>query len=103
MGAGVGANTDLFGGALTCANPELAGFVHNRPDNGGAHMFDAQTAALLRTILDEVCAGMSGDEAATRAHVASKLFESANRGEISVEGLKAVARKALSDAPTMWR
>ncbi|WP_369722229.1 MULTISPECIES: hypothetical protein [unclassified Bradyrhizobium] len=66
-------------------------------------MFDAQTAALLRTILDEVCAGMSGDEAATRAHVASKLFESANRGEISVEGLKAVARKALSDAPTMWR
>ncbi|WP_314957627.1 hypothetical protein [Bradyrhizobium cosmicum] len=71
-------------------------------------MFDAQTAALLRTILDEVCGAISGNEAATRAHatrahVASKLFESANRGEASVESLKAVARKALSDAPTMWR
>ncbi|TYL89114.1 hypothetical protein FXB40_36575 [Bradyrhizobium rifense] len=66
-------------------------------------MFDAQTAALLRTILDEVCGAVSGDEAATRAHVASKLFESANRGETSVESLTAVARKALSDAPTMWR
>lgn len=66
-------------------------------------MFDAQTAALLRTILDEVCGAMSADEAATRAHVASKLFESANRGETSIDGLKAVALKALSDTPTMWR
>jgi hypothetical protein len=66
-------------------------------------MFDAQTTALLRAILDEVCGAMSADEAATRAHVASKLFDSATSGGTSVERLKAVARKALSDVPSMWR
>jgi len=69
---------------------------------GEPTVFDAQTTALLRAILDEVCGAMSADEAATRARVASKLFESASSGEISVESLKAVARKALSDVPSMW-
>ncbi|MCK1718137.1 hypothetical protein [Bradyrhizobium sp. 141] len=66
-------------------------------------MLDAETTALLRKILDEVCAAVSRDEPGARVHVASTLLESASKGEISAEGLKLVAQRALVDAPTMWR
>lgn len=66
-------------------------------------MFDAQTTALLRTVLDEICAGISRYETGVRAHVASKILEAARDGEVTVDGLKRVGSEALSRAPTMWR
>lgn len=66
-------------------------------------MLDAETTALLRKIFDEVCAAVSRDDPGARVHVASKLLESARNGEISAEGLKLVAQRALVDVPTMWR
>ncbi|MGY4365392.1 hypothetical protein ACVW1A_001457 [Bradyrhizobium sp. LB1.3] len=54
-------------------------------------MFDAETTALLRAVLDEVCETVSRYETGTRTHVASKLL------------LKQVGRRAWNEAPTMWR
>lgn len=66
-------------------------------------MFDAQTAALLRAILDDVCQTVSPSETGTRTHVAAKIFEAARQGETTPDSLMQVGRKALNDAPTMWR
>ncbi|MBW7967064.1 MULTISPECIES: hypothetical protein [unclassified Bradyrhizobium] len=66
-------------------------------------MFDAATTALLRAVLNEICDGVSPHETGARAHVASKILEAATKGETSADGLMQVGRKALSDAPTMWR
>lgn len=66
-------------------------------------MLDADTTALLRAVLDEVCENVSRYETLARTHVASKILEAATSGETSVANLKQVGRKALSDVPTMWR
>jgi hypothetical protein len=66
-------------------------------------MFDAETTALLRAVLDEVCENVSRYETGARAHVASKIFEAATKGERSVDDLKRVGRSALDSAPSMWR
>ena len=64
-------------------------------------MLDADTTALLRAVLDEVCENVSRYETMARTHVASKILEAARSGETSVANLRQVGRKALSDAPTM--
>jgi len=51
-------------------------------------MFDAETTALLRAVLDEVCETVSRYETSARTHVASKILEVATRGETSLDGLK---------------
>ena len=66
-------------------------------------MFDTETTALLRAVLDEVCESVSHREIGARTHVASKILEAATRGEVSADGLRQVGRDALSRAPTMWR
>ncbi|KRP84841.1 hypothetical protein AOQ73_40740 [Bradyrhizobium pachyrhizi] len=66
-------------------------------------MFDAQTAALLRAVLDDVCQTVSRYETGTRTHVAAKILEAARQGQTTPDSLMRVGRKALSDAPTMWR
>jgi hypothetical protein len=66
-------------------------------------MFDSVTTALLRAVLDEICESVSRDQTGTRAHVASKILEAATRGDTSPDDLRQVGRKALSEAPTMWR
>jgi hypothetical protein len=66
-------------------------------------MFDAETTALLRAVLDEVCVSVSRYETSARTHVASKILEAATAGETSVANLRKVGRIALSDAPTMSR
>ena len=73
------------------------------PRGMGSAMLDAETTALLRKILDEVCVAISGNEPGACVHVASKLLESASKGEISEQGLTSVAQRALVDAPSMWR
>ncbi|WP_247342127.1 MULTISPECIES: hypothetical protein [unclassified Bradyrhizobium] len=64
---------------------------------------DATTTALLRAVLEEVCDSLPRSETGTRAHVASKILEAANKGEITAERLRQVAMQALRSAPTMWR
>jgi hypothetical protein len=64
-------------------------------------MFDAQTTALLRAVLDDVRQTVSRYETGTRTHVAAKILEAA-RGETTPNGLMQVGRKALRDAPTTW-
>ncbi|WP_247332874.1 MULTISPECIES: hypothetical protein [unclassified Bradyrhizobium] len=59
-------------------------------------MLDAATTALLRSVLDEVCASLPRDETGARAHVAAKILEAANTGEKARERLKHIAREALS-------
>jgi hypothetical protein len=66
-------------------------------------MFDAETTALLRAVLDEVCENVSRYETGARAHVASKILEAATKGERSVDYLIRVGRTALDKAPSMWR
>jgi len=66
-------------------------------------MFDMATTALLRAVLDEVCESVPHREIGARTHVASKILEAATRGEVSPEGLRRIARDALSNGPTMWR
>ena len=66
-------------------------------------MFDSETTALLRAVLNEVCENVSKYETGARAHVASKLLEAATRGETSAEDLKRIGQSALCTAPTMWR
>jgi hypothetical protein len=66
-------------------------------------MFVQATTTLLRVVLDEVCASVSRSETGGRTHVASKILEAANRGEMSPESLRQVGRDALSQAPAMWR
>jgi hypothetical protein len=58
-------------------------------------MFDAETTALLRAVLDDVCANLSPYENGVRAHVASKILEAAARGAISADDLKQIARRAI--------
>jgi len=62
-------------------------------------MFNSQTTALLRAVLDEVCENESG----ARAHVASKLLEAARMGERSVDDLRRIGRSALTAVPSMWQ
>jgi hypothetical protein len=64
-------------------------------------MIDTATKALLRTVLDEVCEGVPRCEIGARTHVASKLLETASRGNVSADRLKQAARNALSEVPTM--
>jgi hypothetical protein len=64
-------------------------------------MIDTATKALLRTVLDEVCECVPRYEIGARTHVASKLLETASRGDVSADRLKQAARNALSEAPRM--
>jgi hypothetical protein len=73
------------------------------PADGGDPMFDTETTALLRAVLDEVCQHVCRYETGARAHVASKLLEAATKGGGSVDDLKRVGQKALGSAPSMWR
>ena len=66
-------------------------------------MFSPERTAVLRAVLSEVCESVSPYDTGTRAHVACKILEAAGRDQSSVDDLKEAGRKALNDAPTMWR
>ena len=65
-------------------------------------MFDAETTALLRAVLEEVCENIPVNEIGARTYVASKILEAAAQGQLSTDALKIAARRALNP-PTMWR
>ncbi|MET4039891.1 hypothetical protein ABIC03_001576 [Bradyrhizobium sp. RT6a] len=62
-------------------------------------MFDAETTALLRAVLDEVCESVSRYETSARTHVAAMILEAASKGETSADGLKRIGVNALREAP----
>jgi len=66
-------------------------------------MPDAEMAALLRAVLDEVCADIAPYDTATRQRVAAQLTDIVRSGHHSVEDLKRAGRDALNRTPTMWR
>lgn len=63
-------------------------------------MFSAETTALLRAVLEEICQDIPVSETGARTHVASKILEAAAQGQLSTDALKAAGRRAL-DSPTM--
>ncbi|MBU6458186.1 MAG: hypothetical protein KGQ48_11705 [Bradyrhizobium sp.] len=58
-------------------------------------MFGSEVTLLLRTVLNEVCAGLAEHETEKKALVASKILESASKGERDAEALRSVGRQAL--------
>ena len=66
-------------------------------------MPDAEIAALLRAVLDEVCAGLAPSEMATRERIAARLSDLVRSGYCSREDLIQAGRTSLTRAPTMWR
>jgi hypothetical protein len=66
-------------------------------------MPDPETAALLRAVLDEICASVSPFDARTRTNVASRLLEVARQGKPSIDDLRQAGRVVLPRTPTMWR
>ena len=62
----------------------------------------SETAALLRTVLEDLCTELSIVDAETRTHVASKLLDAAEHGQCSLDHLREVGREALHKTPTMW-
>jgi DNA-binding transcriptional ArsR family regulator len=65
-------------------------------------MPDAEMAALLRAVLDDVCADLAPSETATRERVAARLSDLVRSGRCSVNDLRRAGRDALIRAPTMW-
>ena len=65
-------------------------------------MPDAEMAALLRAVLDEVCVDLAPSEMATRERIAARLSDLVRSGQCSVDDLRRAGRDALTRAPTMW-
>ncbi|WP_128927155.1 hypothetical protein [Bradyrhizobium guangxiense] len=66
-------------------------------------MFDTDTTALLRAVLEEVCESVSRREIGARTHVASRLLEAATRGQTSLDDLRQAGSRALSEASAVRR
>jgi hypothetical protein len=66
-------------------------------------MSDAEIAALLRTVLDELCASVSPSDASTRATVAATPRETAKQGKSSLDDFERAGWEASRQPPTMWR
>lgn len=62
----------------------------------------SETAALLRTVLEELCTELALVDTGTRTNVASRLLEAAKQGGCSIDDLREVGREALHKTPTMW-
>jgi hypothetical protein len=59
---------------------------------------DERTSANMDVVLEEACRGLPhGGDHESRKHVAKRLLQSAKKGNGTLEGLRAVASRALSD------
>jgi len=65
-------------------------------------MPDAEMAALLRAVLDEVCADLAPFDTVTRERVAARLNDLVRSGPCSIDDLRQAGRDALVRVPTMW-
>jgi hypothetical protein len=66
-------------------------------------MPDSETAALPRTVLDELCAQLPSFDASTGTNVASRPLEAVEQGRRSLDDLREAGKQALHKTPTMWR
>lgn len=59
---------------------------------------DDRTAANMDVVLEEVCRGLpDGGDPERRKHIAQKLMQSAKKGNITLDGLRNVASRVLSE------
>jgi len=59
---------------------------------------DERTTANMDVVLEEVCRGLPhGGDHQRRKHIAQKLLQSVKKGNITLEGLRNVASRALSE------
>jgi hypothetical protein len=70
---------------------------------GETVMPDPETATLLRSVLNELCAHVHHHDRGTRVDVASKLLEAVKQGRSTADELRQVGQQALRQTPTMWR
>jgi hypothetical protein len=62
---------------------------------------DERTIANMNVVLDEAFAGVPhGGDHESRKRIAKKLLQSAKKGNVTLDGLRAVAREALHQLPT---
>lgn len=66
-------------------------------------MPDAELAALLRIVFNELCLTVPAADTSTRTNVASALLAATKSGPLSVEDLKEAGRAGLRQVPSMWR
>jgi hypothetical protein len=59
---------------------------------------DERTAANMDVVLEEVCNDLPhGGDHESRKHIAQSLMQSAKKGNVTLEGLRTVANRALSE------
>jgi hypothetical protein len=59
---------------------------------------DERTAANMDVALEEICSNLPhGGDHESRKYVAKKLMQSVKKGNITLEGLRSVASRALSE------
>ena len=59
---------------------------------------EERTAANLDVVLEEVCRALPhGGDHESRKHVAKKLMQSVKKGNVTLEGLRPVASRALAE------
>jgi hypothetical protein len=59
---------------------------------------DERTAANMDVVLEEVCSGLPhGGDHETRKHIAQRLMQSAKKSNVTLDGLRIVAHRALSE------
>jgi hypothetical protein len=64
----------------------------------GGGMNDERTAANMDVVLEEICSGLPhGGDHESRKFVAKKLMQSVKKGNVTLEGLRPVASRALSE------
>ncbi len=66
-------------------------------------MPDAETAAVLRAVLDELCAEVALEDTPTRTGVASTRLAATKCGRRSVDELREAGKAARRRPPSMWR
>jgi hypothetical protein len=60
--------------------------------------FDERTIANMDVVLEEACRDLpNGGDHKSRKYIAKKLMQSVKKGNVTLEGLRPVARRALSE------
>jgi hypothetical protein len=69
-----------------------------RIGGGGMTKIDERTAANMDVVLDEICSNLPhGGDHESRKYVAKKVMQSVKKGNGTLEGLRPVASRALSE------
>ena len=59
---------------------------------------DERTTANMEVVLEEICRNLPyGGDHVQRRHIAQKLMQAAKKGNVALDGVRAVANRALSE------